>query len=176
MPATGCILTSWHRTIKMEYIITPASNIIDFHSYQKYLLSIKDRLPAHVYTFASDEKYFDLRSPTSLHDAWLETCTIKESGTGNRNQIRMLEVHISLLGQFHDRRIHLSYRGVNSYSFKNQHGGDSSVGKEKNHGDLYTHEIRLSPDGLLIHELLFERGTFLIEFEEFQHSEELVTA
>lgn len=160
----------------MEYILNSTSNNIDFSSYQQYLLSIKDRLPADVYAFASDAKYFDLQSPTSLHDAWLETCTIKESGTDNRNQNRTLEVHISLLGPFHDRQIHLSYRGVHSYNFENLHDGENSAGKEKNHGDLYTHEIRLTPDGLLIHELLFERGTFLIEFEEFQHAEEMVNA
>ncbi|ACM19338.1 hypothetical protein Geob_0976 [Geotalea daltonii FRC-32] len=127
----------------MEHILKSDSDSIDFHGYQEYLLTIKDRLPAHVYAFASDAKYFDLQSPTSLHDAWLETCTIKESGKGNRNEARTLEIHLSLLGPFHDRRIHLMYGGVNSYSFNGPRDCEGCAGK--NHGDLYTHEIRLSP-------------------------------
>jgi hypothetical protein len=41
------------------------------------------------------------------------------------------------------------------------------------HGDLFTHEIRLGHEGLLVHELLFERdATFLIECSDIRHSEE----
>jgi hypothetical protein len=158
----------------MEHILKFVGDEIDFDRYQKYLVTIEDKLPAHIYAFASDPKYYDLQSPTSLHDAWLEECTIKENGTGERNEIRMIEVHLTLLGPFHDRQIHLRYHGVSSYSFETLNHPENSRETLKNHGDLYTHEIRLSPDGSLIHELLFERGTLLIECADFLHSEELI--
>ncbi len=157
----------------MEHIISRDVNGIDFNKYLKYLNAIKSQLPAHIYAFASNPSHFDLDSPTSLHDAWLESCTVRERANGERNEIRRLEIDLTLLGPFHDRRIHFHYSGVRSYRL------DAPVGdakfEQKGHGDIFTHEIRLSHDGLLIHELLFERGAiFIIECLDIHHSEELI--
>jgi hypothetical protein len=159
----------------MEHIINSEVGGIDFDKYLKYVNSIKSKLPAHIYAFASDSGHFDFESHTSLHDAWIETWSVRETAAGEGNEIRGLEIDLSLLGPFHDRRIHLRYTGVKSYKFdvpsKNNKFGD------KGHGDLYTHEIRLSHDGLLIHELLFERGaTFLIECSDIRHSVAIIKA
>jgi hypothetical protein len=43
------------------------------------------------------------------------------------------------------------------------------------HGDLLTHEIRLGPHGLFVHDILFERGNpLLVEFSGFSHLEEIL--
>ncbi len=157
----------------MEHIINSRIDKIDFDRYLKYVDSVRSKLPAHVYAFASDPHHFDLSSHSSLHDAWLETCNVRERASGERNQVRRLEIEITLLGPFHDRRIYLSYKGVTRYSF-DVPTRDGKL-ENKGHGDLHTHEIRLSPEGLIIHELMFERGaTFLIECSDIQHSEELI--
>ena len=159
----------------MEHIINPEIEGIDFTRYSTYIASIRDKIPPHVYSFASDPCYFDLSSHSSLHDAWLESLTVRELASGASKEIRRMEVDISLLGPFHDRRIHLHYTGVTRYTF----GAPPQYGEPRfehtAHGDLLTHEIRLGHDGLIIHELLFESGaTFLIECSDLIHSEEMI--
>jgi hypothetical protein len=148
---------------------------IHLHEYLKYVETIKEKLPAHIHQFASNLNHFDLQSHSSLHDAWLESAVIREAATGERNEIRKLEIKISFLGPFHDRRIHLTYTGVTRYSFDTPAQYGNSRYDHTAHGDLFTHEIRLGHNGLFIHELLFERdATFLIECADIRHSEELI--
>jgi len=91
----------------MDHILNSETEGIDFTRYSAYVESIRHKLPPHVYSFASDSRYFDLTSHSSLHDAWLETFAVQEVASGERREIRRLEIAISLLGPFHDRRIHL---------------------------------------------------------------------
>jgi hypothetical protein len=93
--------------------------------------------------FASDPRHFDLSSPSSLHDAWLETLTVREVASGERQEIRRMEVSLCLLGPAHDRRIHLHYTGVTCYSFTAPPCQREAAREHAGHGDLFTHEIRL---------------------------------
>ena len=160
----------------MEYIVNSQAEGIDFTRYSAYVASIQHKLPPHVYSFASDPRYFDLSSHSSLHDAWLETLTVREAAGGARHEVRRMEVALCLLGPFHDRRIHLHYTGVTRYSFTAPPRYGEPRYEYTAHGDLLTHEIRLGHDGLLIHELLFERdAALLIECSDIRHSEENIT-
>ena len=158
----------------MEHILS-SSGELQFGSYLAFLDSIKDRLPPHVHAFASDSRYYGVDSPSSLHDAWLETLTLREVASGERHEIRPLEIRLVFLGPMHDRRIHLHYRAVTRYLFTFEGPARPPV----SHGDLITHEIRLGKKGL-IHELLFEPGpagrgaTLLIECSDLRHSEEMI--
>jgi len=159
----------------MEHILNGNPGEIDFYPYRAYIESIREKLPPHVYAFASDIRYFDLQSHSSLHDSWLESFTVREAASGERQEIRRMEIAIALLGPFHDLRIHLHYTGVTRYSFiaPSQYGNTRF--DHTAHGDLFTHEIRLGHGGLLVHELLFERdATFLIECSDIRHSEEVI--
>lgn len=159
----------------MEHILNGKPGFIDYGHYLKYVASIRDQLPPHVYAFASNSNYFNLESNSSLHDAWLESVTVREASSGEHNEIRQLEIHICLLGPFHDRRIHLRYTGVSQYSINAQARYEEQRYKHTAHGDLFTHEIRLGHNGLLVHELLFEReATFFIECSDIRHSEEII--
>jgi hypothetical protein len=159
----------------MEYMLNNKPGEIDYFPYRAYVDSIREQLPPHVYAFASDVRHFDLESHSSLHDAWLESFTVREAASGERQEIRRTEIAIALLGPFHDLRIHLRYTGVTRYSFTaSPRYGDSRYAHTA-HGDLFTHEIRLGHEGLLVHELLFERdATFLIECSDIRHSEETI--
>ena len=151
----------------MEHILNSRSPGIDFTSYLSYVESIQDRLPPHIYVFASDPRHFDLSSPSSLHDAWLETLSVREVATGMRNEIRKTEISLTLLGPAHDRRIHLSYTGVTGYSF-------TMPFQSVAHGDLLTHEIRLGVGKSYIHEIQFQNeSTLLIEYGDMKHTEEI---
>ena len=158
----------------MEYIHQKPGEI-DFLKYEKYIHSIRARLPEHLYAFASNPDHFNLEAHSSLHDAWLESLVVNEVATGERNQIRQLEIKICLLGPFHDRRINLHYTGVEQYSFNTPPVYGHPRYKHTAHGDLFTHEIRLGQNGLFIHELLFERNAvFLVECADIRHSEKLL--
>jgi hypothetical protein len=102
---------------------------------------------------------------------------VNENASGERHEIRRLEVKISLLGPFHDRWINLNYTGVTRYTFDTPARYGDPRYEHTAHGDLFTHEIRLGQNGLFVHELLFERdATFLIECSDIRHSEELIAA
>ena len=161
----------------MEYILKSETNGIDFDRYRAYVESIRCELPAHVYAFASNPTYFNLDSHSSLHDAWLEDFTVKEIASGERNQVRQLEIQLRLFGPYHDRWIHLKYIGVAQFSFLTPPKYAEPRYQHTAHGDLLTHEVRLGQNGLLLHELLFERGSsVLIECTDIKHSEETIRA
>jgi hypothetical protein len=162
--------------LHMDHIINSQTEGIDWTRYSAYVEAIRQKLPAHVYSFASDPRYFDLSSHSSLHDAWLESLSVREVSIGKRSESRRMEITISLLGPFHDRRIHLQYTGVTRYSFAAPPRYGEPRYHHTAHGDLFTHEVRLGPEGLFVHELLFERdATFLIECSDIRHSEERIS-
>lgn len=147
----------------MEYI-NPKPSYIDYGRYRTYLESVREQLPAHVYAFASNPCHFDFESHCTLHDAWLESLIIRESASGGPS-----EIHICLLGSFHDRKIHLHYTGVT------QHSLNLPRSTWVNHGDLFIHEIRPTSSGFFVHELEFTSGaTFRIECSDLKHSEEML--
>jgi hypothetical protein len=169
--------------MRMKYIINNSEAEegvrinIDFSRYRTYIESIKKTLPAHIYAFGSNPCYFDFESPSSLHDAWLETLTVREIASGERNEIRRLEICLCLLGPFHDRKINLRYNGVTQYSFIAPPRYGESRYEHTAHGDLLIHEIRLGHSGLFVHELLFESdATLLIECADIIHSEEMISS
>ena len=156
------------------HIINDDAAGIDFDRYCRYIESVRHDLPDAIYRFAADSRHFDLHSPQTLHDAWLDSLTIREDASGDRDEVRRLAIDICLLGPFHDRRIHLRYRGVLAYRFDVP--PDAAIRfTHTGHGDLITHEVRLRHGGGVIHELLFERrGTCLIECEDFSHAQEML--
>jgi hypothetical protein len=157
----------------VEYILNTDTCGIDSRRYKQYVDSIRDALPEHVYAFASNEAYFNLASHSSLHDTWLEELTLKEISQTGRD--RVVQIHLSLLGPFHDRKIHLHYIDVSQYSLAAHPEYEEQRYQRVFHGDLITHGVRLGRDGRFVHELLFKSdATFLIECADIRHSEELI--
>ena len=146
----------------------------DFEGYWRYLESVRHALPDHVFRFAIDPRHYDLTSGESLHDAWLDSVAIQEETSGDRREMRLAAIDIGLLGPFHDRRIHLRYRGVRAYHFEMPEDASARY-THTAHGDLLMHEVRLGLQGGLIHELQFERrGTWRIECDDFMHEQEML--
>jgi len=146
----------------------------DWDGYVRYLESVRDALPEHVHRFASDPRHYDGRAPESLHDAWLDSLAIREDASGERHQVRRTAIDITLLGPYHDRRVHLRYRGVRAYHLEMPEDRGIRYAHTA-HGDLLMHEVRLGPQGGVVHELQFERrGTWVIECDDFTHEQELL--
>ena len=156
----------------MKHIISDDGGI-DYDRYTRYLGTVQGHMPEHVFAFASDSRHFDLDSPTSLHDAWLESLSICESATGEGRSPRTTRIDIVLLGPQHDREILLRYENVARYRLSLENDGDRRFGPPS-HGDLYTHEVRIEEDGMLVHELLFvDGGSMSITCRDLGHSERM---
>jgi hypothetical protein len=130
-------------------------------NYRDYLESVKDRMPQSAYEFATAEWHYNFSDHKALHDGWLEELIIREPASGERNEIRSLEIFVRLLAAYHDGFIELTYKNVRGYSLGKP--VDSSL---PNHRDWLNDEIRLSENGLVLHEIIWESGEWLIECED----------
>ncbi len=124
----------------MEHLKRDASGTWQFDPYFAYLATIRDRLPAQVYAFASTWDHYALDNPRSLHDSWLEQIEVREAASGTRSEQRRTEMTLRLLGPMHDRIQVLRYRGVTDYRVQ----GTSSRADR------------------LVHELLFANGAEIV--------------
>jgi hypothetical protein len=75
---------------------------------------------SQVPVFASESWYSDPSDHRCPHDAWLESCEIREPATGARNEIRTTEISIRLLGAYHDGHIVFRYSGVHRFVFSSE--------------------------------------------------------
>ena len=149
----------------MQYIHQDEKGVFHFTTYFEYIESIFDKIPKHLYNFAKDFGRYSLNHPSSLHDTWLSSLTVSENYEKDDSSIAQVEIHLSLLGQLHDRYIELVYKRVSHYSFEKTLFQKPPT--QTAHGDLIVHEIRLTDFGKICHEVLFSKGAvFLIECED----------
>ncbi|RDH41256.1 hypothetical protein [Zooshikella ganghwensis] len=99
---------------------------------------------------------------------------IKETRNNSRPFKPRCNIVIELLGQLHDRDIILEYSGVESYSFnglKNPYNWGDTY-----HGDVAFHEVRISENGLIYHEILLaSEAKYYIECKGFKCIEKIHT-
>ncbi len=127
-------------------------------AYCAYLESVKGRLPPSVYEFATASWHYDFGDHRAPHDGWLESLVISEPASGERKEIRSIEMVARLFAAYHDGYIELKYFGVESYSLVS--GARGGWG----HGDWLYDEIRLSERGRVLHEVEWSNeGLWLIE-------------
>jgi hypothetical protein len=156
----------------MEHILLPDKDGIQYGNYLNYLETIRKSLPEPVYQFASSEQHFNLNSPHSLHDAWMESVTISEQRQKTAPFKPQVQVILKLLGQQHDRMIVLEYDKVSRYTVEGKQNDFNWA--DTFHGDVFTHEIRVTNENKIIHEILFcSDSRLLVECENFTHREEL---
>lgn len=141
----------------MRFLSPGNGNTVVFDRYFEYIESIRDRLSVAAYQFASNYEHYDMQSNKSLHDAWIRSINIAEWPSGARGEERELGIHVSLLGPRHDCILDLRYQRVAGYTMSVT---CKNVGSTA-HGDLLMHEIGVTDDGLVTHELLFESGSVL---------------
>ncbi len=96
-----------------------------FRAYEQYLESIRGHLPPSAHAFATTAPF---RVDSSLHDAWVENLTVSEPSSGERSEVRSLEIQVVLLSAWHNGHIELRYRNVQSYTL-------SGPSRSEGHGD-----------------------------------------
>jgi len=82
---------------------------------------------------------------------------------------------MKLLGQMHDRYIILKYQRVAEYSLI---GSEAELNSFNTfHGDLYTHEVRITKNDQVVHEVLFDNGNMIkIVCDTFSVTEQDITS
>lgn len=131
----------------------------DLTAYRAYLESIRERLPAGAQRFLN-EHYFDFLRDyfgrKSLHDSWVDCFEIRETGSGARDQDRMVNIGVKMLGPYHDGYHNLTYHNVRSYSM--HFDRDKKISSNVGHSDWLVDEITLDQDQHISHEVLFSQG------------------
>lgn len=134
-----------------------------FRAYFAYLESVQDRLPAAAFALAKSPWYYDPGDHRCPHDAWLESATIEETGSGARREQRAATLRLLLLGAYHDGHIQYDYSGLLRYDLQ---GGELVRG----HGDWRYDEIRVGSNGQIIHEIEWANGAhWLIECQDVRY-------
>lgn len=129
----------------MKYLLQDEQFTWLLDPYLAYIAGVSQDWPDDLRDLASLPR-LDLRSQGSLHDSWLQSCSID---LGDLRQERSeTSIEIVLLGPYHDRLFRLCYRGVVSYQL------DPPVPCN----DLLVHELRREND-LWVHEMLFASGS-----------------
>lgn len=141
-----------------------------FDLYRQYLEENRDRFPLAVFEFAANVERYSLDSPHSLHDAWLSSISVKENRSKHRPFEPRPSVELVLLGPKHDRDIILTYEGVSHYQIEGSRNPYNWA--ETFHGDLNSHEVRITEKGEIIHEIAFvSKSSVLVTCETFKCTE-----
>jgi hypothetical protein len=101
----------------------------------------------------------DHRSP---HDAWVESITISEQSSGERHENRGLEIHVRLLGAYHDGTIEFTYKGVQNYSIR-------AMRDAAGHGDWLEDKVDVRRHDTLLHKVILTNGGFEIEAHDIEY-------
>ena len=127
-------------------------------AYYQYLEEISGYLPTEARYFAQAGWHWDHIDHRCPHDSWLETLEIKEYPTNNADRRRRVDIHLLLLGPYHDGYISLYYPDVRCYRVGTFESNpkDSGNCSLEGHGDWLIDEIVLSKDGYPVHEIQFD--------------------
>jgi hypothetical protein len=134
--------------------------------YQDYVRANVRAFPPSALALATSEWFFGSDDHRAPHDAWLESAVFEEPASGKRNETRSLSLRVRLLGAYHDRYLELFYPRVFSYTFSHPAVADG-------HFDWRYHELRISEQGRLLHEIEWAgrpgvAGRWLLEVSDVQ--------
>lgn len=130
-----------------------------YSKYYEYLDSIKGKMPVNARNFATASWHYNPEDSRCPHDSWLESLAINEISSGERSEIRHIEIRVILLGAYHDGYIELLYRDVSKYVFekKAKHIGIPPL-VNVGHGDWHIDEFSLTEDADVVHDIIFSTG------------------
>jgi hypothetical protein len=127
--------------------------------YEAYLAAHRDRIPPSAYAFATAPWHYDFRDRRCPHDAWLESCAIREPAGRERRERRWVEIELRLLGAFHDGHLILSYTGVTGYRVELADSFRPLPPQPDWHGDCLTDEVTLTDSGAVRHVIRWSSGS-----------------
>jgi hypothetical protein len=149
----------------MRYIQRNAEGC-DLDAYLRYVAERRQDFPAGARDFVAQSWRYDLNDHRCPHDSWLESLTLREVATGDRQQTRSVEIAARFLGTYHDGTFDLTYEGVTDYAL-----AFAKPAKRPNvaHGDWIVDEVTLNEAGAVVHEIQFEGGVWSIVCADVRH-------
>jgi hypothetical protein len=143
-----------------------------FARYQAYLAMVRERFPPQAFALATSRWYFDNTDHRAPHDAWLEEARLVEVSEPSHRAARRLDLHVRLLGAYHDGWIDLHYRDVTRYQLS--HAVLPRTRPGQGHRDWRYDEFRLTTEGRVLHEIewwdIGPTANWVIEAADVSHS------
>jgi hypothetical protein len=133
--------------------------------YLRYLRENAERFPRNARDFALAEWHYDIRHHQCPHDSRLESFAIKERATGERHENSTVNIESLFLGAFHDGFFSLTYQDVRTYSLQLE----PHELVRRAHGDWLVDELTLTDEGLVRHEIEFERASMTVICADLEH-------
>jgi hypothetical protein len=141
--------------------------LANFARYRAYLAETQARFPPAAHALATSDWYYNPNDHRCPHDAWLEWVKIEEPASGDRHEIRAVDIRIRLLGAYHDGYIEFRYPGVTRYTLELERG-------DGGHRDWRYDEFRVSEAGNVVHEIewagMHPSGRWMIEASEVHYA------
>lgn len=135
---------------------------VRYEEYRKYLDSISDKLLSSAREFALADWRLDFMDHKCPYKSWVKQLKLFKEPTDEQKQEQILQIETRLLSAYRDGYLDLKYKKVNRYSLVKS-------------SSWYRHwywiydEIRLSENGLVLHEIEFSNQTnWLIECEDIE--------
>ena len=75
---------------------------------------------AEIPAFAAESWYSDPTDHRCPHDAWLESCEIREAWEGERSETGRTVITVRLLGAYHDGHIVFRYSSVERFAISSE--------------------------------------------------------
>ncbi len=154
----------------------PGSNIYDKRmreqskGYQREIERIHRKLRPHTREFALAEWHYDPSDHRCPHDGWLEAVTISERADPANAAERSLQIQLRLLGAYHNGFIEITYHDVASYTFDVPYRRSSPPNYRHSQGNWQIDEISFSSNGLIIHEIEWDKGGhWIIECSDIEY-------
>ena len=116
--------------------------------YADYLAQHQGRFPQSAFAYASADwrnNFSDHRAP---HDSCVSELRFVDRSLPRADADRDTDLEIVLFGAYHDGHLHLQYLNVQSFAL-------SSTSVAAGPTEVYRDEVRLSDDGLVVHEIEF---------------------
>lgn len=135
----------------------PERMIARSKAYRSYLKDVAEYLPESTKSFALSDWYHDSTDFDKCpHDAWVEHLEIVEPASGERQQIREIQINLKLLASSQRGHICFTYQRVSQYEL-NARCLVSRPGPK--HDDWLHDQITLAGTGEVEHEIVFRSGT-----------------
>ena len=141
--------------------------------YEDSLALIASRLPANARKYALASWHTDVTDHRCIHDAWIETVSVVEGGTGPRKEKRGMGIVIRLLSAQQDRRLILKLPGVRRYLIERPLI-EGPRGEAAGHGDVLDDSITLTAEGSILYSLRAEFGRIEVEAKDIEFSQQPV--
>ena len=140
----------------VRVIREPGRNTIDTTDYPAYLESIRDRMPRGALEYAAAPWHYDFSHEACPHDSNLASLIVTGSSLPESANRQLGTTALKLFGSHRNGMLGFSYPGLRQVVLS------AAPDAPDQFGDVLVDEISLAEDGLIVHEIVFDKATLTI--------------